>query len=37
MISQLTNPFIYTTPDVIKDPKLALKLFVDVFKRFLFD
>lgn len=29
-----TNPFIYSTPDQIKDPKDALNLFVDVFKDF---
>jgi len=28
------NPFIYSTPDQIKDPKDALNLFVDVFKDF---
>ena len=28
------NPFIYSTPDQIEDPKQALNLFVDVFKDF---
>ncbi len=30
----MINPFIYQTPDQIKDPKKALNLFVDVFKDF---
>src|SRR4051812_13556402 len=28
------NPFIYSTPDQIKEPEKALSLFVDVFKDF---
>jgi hypothetical protein len=30
----LVNPFIYSTPDQIKDPHQAIELFVDVFKDF---
>jgi hypothetical protein len=32
--SRQSNPFIYSTPDQIKDPKQAIDLFVDVFKDF---
>ncbi len=31
---KMANPFIYSTPDQIKDPQEALNLFVDVFKDF---
>lgn len=34
MAPKIHNPFLYSTPDQIKDPQQALDLFVDVFKDF---